>query len=130
MGSPGASADRPAPTTHALPLPVAVDKNAALVEHAIQEKRRNFLDAAQMRDVDPAAGETLEASGQVDSGQRALVSERYQQVKVGVRVLIAPRHRSVEDRQPNATLGAQGTTKLGKEGPVRVQILALTDGEA
>jgi hypothetical protein len=105
MRTPGASADRPAPAMHVLPLPVAIDEDPAFVEHAIQEKWRNFLDAIPMRNVDSASGKALEASDQVDSGGGAFADERHQQVEVGVCVLIAPRHRSVEHRQPNPTLG-------------------------
>lgn len=65
MGAPGAGSDRAAPVEQAPPLLIAVDEDPTLVEDAIQEERRGFLDPAEMRDVDPPRGDALKTSGQL-----------------------------------------------------------------
>jgi hypothetical protein len=129
VGDPRAGADRPAPGAQARPLLVAVDEHPALVEDSVQEKGGAFLDPVQPGEVERTIGDGPKAGDQIGLDGAIMAHRRDQQIQVGVRILVSAGNGAVEDREPNASLGAQGLAKARQQGPVLPQILTLARGE-
>ena len=68
VGALSAGADRATAAAQLRPLTVAVDEYAALIENAVEEERRVFLNLAKMRNIDPAAAGAVQANSQVERG--------------------------------------------------------------
>ncbi len=110
-----------------VPLPVAVDQDATLIEDAVEQKRCLRLYSPQISDVYPATADALQADGQPKASRGPIVSERDQQVKVRARILVAPRQRAVEHGKANPMLSPQRPTKRREKRPVCLQVLALAE---
>jgi len=123
VGAPGASANCTAAFAQLRPEAIPVDEDAALVEDAVQEKGCGCLYPVEESYVQPPAGHILKA--RVESHTVGTSSAGYQQVQIGIRVLVAACHRAVEDGQPNSALGAKRTTETGYELPVAAKVVVL-----
>lgn len=125
MGAHGASVNGATAITEAQPEAIAVDQNPALIEDPLQEQRRPCVDPLQMRDINPAPSNRLQAGGQLEGIRRAIAAQRDHQVEVRPSVLVATCNRAVQHSQPYPALGAKRPSKPGKQLPVTLQILAL-----
>jgi hypothetical protein len=82
MGTLSAGSNGASSFVEVVPLPIPVDKDAALGQDAIQKKWRTFLDPAQEGNVDSSIGELHQAGGQSAWREGSLVTGRDQQVEV------------------------------------------------
>ena len=78
-----------------------------------------------MGNVDPATADALQTDGQSKTGRGTIVSERDQQVKVRVVVLVASCQRAVEHGQTNPMLGPQRPSEGGQKWPMCTEVFAL-----
>jgi hypothetical protein len=129
MSALGTSADRSTAITQVLPLTVAVDQNAALVQHPIQQEGSIGLNSLEVSDIDPTASELPQTAGQLELSCGRLVGERHEEIEVRAGILIAPRHRAVEDRESHTALGSKRSAERPQQLPVIAQILGLTRSE-
>jgi len=65
VGATGAGGDERVALAQSIPLPIAVDQDAALVKDAIQKKRRLGLYPSQLGDIDTARADALKTSGKL-----------------------------------------------------------------
>ncbi len=125
VGALGARANRPAPFTQLPPKSVAIDEDAALVQHLAQEQRGIGIDSSQLGDIDPISHNRLEELRQLHGIGGVLVGERHQQIEVGPDFLVSPCNRAVEHSEAYRALGTESLAKLSEQAPVLAQILAL-----
>ena len=64
VGAARADGDEGAALAQSIPLPIAVDQDATLVEDAIQKKRRLGLHPLQSGDINTTSADALKASGE------------------------------------------------------------------
>jgi hypothetical protein len=69
VGAAGADGDEGAALAQSIPLPIAVDQDAALVKDAIQKKRRLGLHPLQTGDINTASADALKTSGKLVTGR-------------------------------------------------------------
>ncbi len=123
VGTPAAGANRAAPPLQLRPLAIPIDKDAALVENAIEKQRSAGLNPLKTSDVHSPSGHILKARAQARTSRVA--GERYEQIQIGALVLVATCQRAVEDSQPNPPLDAERAAKSGQELPVSAKVLVL-----
>ncbi len=123
VGAPGAGANCTAALSQLRPEAIPVDEDAALVEYTVQKKGCGYLHPVEESDIQPPSGCTLKT--RVAVRPAGIFSAGDEQVQIGIRVLIAARHRSVEDGQPNPALGAKRAPKTGYEFPVAAEVVIL-----
>jgi hypothetical protein len=87
------------------------------------------MDAIQSRYVNLAAHCAFETDGELDRRVGTILRQRYQEVNVRVRRVIAPCDRAVENREANIRLSPQRASQRRQQRPValRVESLLLTD---
>ncbi len=125
MGAPGAGANRSATILERPPEPVAVYQYPSLVKNPVKKERRPRFNPRQTGDIHMAPDEALEIDRQADRGERTIVGEGDEQVKIGGLVLIPSRKRPIENCQADAAIGAQCPPELGEKLPVVAQVVML-----
>jgi hypothetical protein len=123
VGAPGAGANCTAALSQLRPEAIPVDEDAALVEDTVQKKGCGYLYPVEESDIQPPSGHALKTW--VEIRPVGISSAGYEQVQIGIRVLVAARHRAVEDGQPNPALGAKRATETGYELPVIAKVVVL-----
>ncbi len=123
MGAPGAGANCAAALLQLRPETVPVDEDAALVENTVQKKGCGYLYPIEGSDVQPPSAHALKT--RVKARPAGISSAGNEQVQIGIRVLVAARHRAVEDGQPNPAFGAKRATETGYELPVAEEVVVL-----
>lgn len=93
------------------PLAVAIEGDPALVNDLQQQQWRGVLYAVQPRHVHLAAYRTLEADGELDCRVSTVLSERHEQIQVGIRPIVPSRKRAIDDRETDIRLGAKRTSQ-------------------
>ena len=109
-----------------LPLTVAVDQNAALVQHPIQQKGSAGLDSLEPGDIYPTGGKPTQTVCEFKPERRTFAGEKNEKIEIRALILIAPRHRAVKNRESHTALGSKRSTKRPQQLPVAAQILGLT----
>jgi hypothetical protein len=123
VGAPGASTNCTTALSQWRPEAVPVDEDAALVEDTVQKKGGGYLYPVEESDIQPPSGHTLKT--RVEVRPAGISSAGNEQVQIRIRVLIAARHRSVEDGKPNPALGSKRATEAGYELPVAAKVVVL-----
>jgi hypothetical protein len=123
VGAPGAGANSTAALSQLRPEAIPIYEDAALVEDTVQKKGCSCLYSVKESDVKPPSGHALKTRVKVRPA--GIFSAGNEQVQIGIRILIAARHRSVEDGQPNPALGAKRATETGYELPVAEEVVVL-----
>lgn len=128
MSASCAGADRVSTLAKLQPQAISIDEDAALVEHAFEEKGGTSLNPVQVGHIHPATRHLLKAGLQAQPGR--IVGERHEHVQVGAGVLVAPRLRTVENGQPHPTLGTKRPSKTGEKPPMSTKVFLLPRREA
>ncbi len=107
------------------PLVVSIERDPALVNDIQQQQRRSVLYAIQPRQVHLAAYRTLETDGELDRRVSTVLSERHQQIQVGVRHVVPSRKGAIDDRETDIGLGSKRTSQGRQQRPVSRCVTSL-----
>jgi hypothetical protein len=107
-------------------MTVPVNQNTTLVENAVEQQRRTWLNSSQVRQVDPPVDDLGQSIGKIAAPWGTARRERDQQVEVRIIVLIAARHGAVNHGKANLALSPQCRAQVGNQMPMSSEVLTLS----
>ena len=107
-------------------MTVPVNQNATLVENAVEQQRRTWLNLPQVRQVNPPVDDLGQSIGDIAAPWETACRERDQQVEIRIVILIAARHGAVDHGEANLSLSPQCRAQVGNQMPMSSEVLTLS----